>query len=163
MLQLAGEIGDGALLSVGSSKQYVSYAIEKIRVGTEKAGKSFDEIDIACYILYSPYKFEKINMALKGLLAFVIAYSSPESLERDGISEEKGKKIREMLENRGMHEASKLITEDMAEIYSVFGGTEKCREKILEYVKSGVKLPIIMSFDSNMPYIIETIKDIISE
>src|SRR5918993_1324050 len=47
MLQLAGEIGDGVLLSGGCSPAYTARCIAEIRTGAAKAGKSHDQVDVA--------------------------------------------------------------------------------------------------------------------
>lgn len=163
MLQLAGEIGDGVLLTAGCSREYVKYAVEKVKAGAEKAGRSLEEVDVASYILYSPYRFEDVNLALKALITHIISRASPSDLKRDGINEDESRRLRETLEKEGVRESLRLLTEEMAEKYSVFGDVERCREKVLEYVESGVTLPILMSFDRDMPRVIRTLRELSEE
>src|SRR5918992_151127 len=50
MLQLAGEIGDGVLLSGGCSPPYTARCIAEIRTGAAKAGKSHGKVDGAGFV-----------------------------------------------------------------------------------------------------------------
>src|SRR5918993_5612649 len=50
MLQLAGEIGDGVLLSGGCSPAYTARCIAEIRTGAAKAGKSHGQVDVAGFV-----------------------------------------------------------------------------------------------------------------
>jgi 5,10-methylenetetrahydromethanopterin reductase len=48
MLELAGEIADGAIIQVGIYRPCVEWALGEIRKGAERAGRDFRQIDIVC-------------------------------------------------------------------------------------------------------------------
>jgi 5,10-methylenetetrahydromethanopterin reductase len=50
MLQLAGEIGDGALLSAGCAPGYIARCVGEIKKGAEKTGKSLADRDVAGFV-----------------------------------------------------------------------------------------------------------------
>src|SRR5438093_3487370 len=52
-LELAGEIADGLLLSVMSSPAYVRYALEQVRRGAARAGRSLEGFEVGVYLTVS--------------------------------------------------------------------------------------------------------------
>jgi 5,10-methylenetetrahydromethanopterin reductase len=158
MIQLAGKIADGVLLSLGSAPQYVKhFVIKNLKIGAEKAGRSLDEIDIATYILCSVSKDRNDeHKAAKGFVTYAIAYTPVEILEVCGYSEDDVKPIREALETKGLKEAMKHVTEDMFKTFAIIGSPEECREKIIEYIEMGTKHPIILPI-GNIKLAIESI------
>jgi alkanesulfonate monooxygenase SsuD/methylene tetrahydromethanopterin reductase-like flavin-dependent oxidoreductase (luciferase family) len=52
-LRLAGELGDGTVLSVLAGVDYVRWAREQIRAGAEAAGRASDPHRVVTYVLYS--------------------------------------------------------------------------------------------------------------
>ena len=164
MLQLAGEIGDGVLLTAGCSPQYVKYAVEKVKIGAKKAGRDPARIDIATYVLCSMSKTGRVNnKAMKGFLAFSLSYSDPKVLKMSGFDESDVKPIKETLETKGMAEAAKLVTDAMVRTYTATGTPERCREKLEEYKDAGIALPIIFTNGINTRLAIKTIKEYITQ
>ena len=53
MLQLAGEIGDGALLSAGCAPGYIARCVGEIKKGADKTGKSLADRDVAGFVTAS--------------------------------------------------------------------------------------------------------------
>jgi len=158
MLSLAGEVADGVLLTAGCSTNYVRWAIERLRSGAEKAGRRLEAIDVACYILYSPNETGIAHKVIKGFVAFSVAHSDPEILKRDGFTHEEIFKVRDALDKYGLEEASRRVSSDMVETYSIVGGPRKLRERIIEYVDAGVKLPIIMTFEPDLGRVFKMVK-----
>jgi 5,10-methylenetetrahydromethanopterin reductase len=50
VLQLAGEIGDGAIINTGASKETVTFSIDSVRAGIEKSGRSPKDLDLALFL-----------------------------------------------------------------------------------------------------------------
>ena len=162
MLKLAGEIGDGVLLTAGCSQRYVRYAVRRVEAGAREAGRRPEDLEVVCYILYSPKKPKEVNKVVRGFIAFAVAYSSPEILKMDGFTQEESRKIREVLERRGMLEASKIVPEAMIEVRSATGGPERLRERVLGYMDAGVNLPVILAFEPEMGQVIKAVKEAFS-
>lgn len=145
MLQLAGEIGDGVLFSVGLPPPYVKYAIENLTIGAKRANRSVSEVDVGCYIACAPLK--KNNPAgkvIRGFVAFMVSYASEEVLKMSNLESSDALRIREVLEKKGMAEASKHVSDEMIEATGAFGTPEKIIERIEEYASYGAKLPILI-------------------
>jgi len=163
MLQLAGEIGDGVLLTAACSSQYVKYAVENIKVGAEKAGRDPAKIDVAAIILYSVSRNGRPNDAVRGFLSYSLSYSNPEYLRMGGFDETEIEPIKEALEKKGMLEASKLVTDAMVDTHAAAGTPDRCREKLEEYKSAGVTLPIIFTMGTNTGMAIKTIGEYITQ
>ena len=50
MLEMAGEVGDGLLISAGYSTEHTKDSIERAKVGVNKVGKDFENYDVSCLI-----------------------------------------------------------------------------------------------------------------
>ena len=90
MIQLAGKIADGVLLSLGSAPEYVKhFVIKNLKIGAEKAGRKVEDVDVATYILCSVSKDKKEeHKEAKGFVTYALAYSSEEILKVCGYDYE---------------------------------------------------------------------------
>ena len=89
MCQLAGEIADGVLMDFGYH-DLCQEAIANVRQGAERAGRSPNEVDVACYIRTAVGPDEK---AVKQALAReTVRYMSldfyRQMFERSGFAED---------------------------------------------------------------------------
>ncbi len=163
MLQLAGEIGDGILLTSGLSPRQAALAVENVKIGAAKSGRDL-KVDIACYIPSCiSYRGRIDSLATKAYLAHVLANSSEESLNLDGLDLRDVVSIRQAVDKGRSREAAHLVTDEMLEIYTASGTPERICERIGEYRSSGVTLPIICPTGSQIKRIIEAASKIIMD
>lgn len=73
------------------------------------------------------------------------------------------KTIKEALEKKGMLEASKLVTDVMANTYAAAGTPDRCHEKPEEYKSAGITMPVIFTMWTNTKLAIRTIKEYITQ
>jgi 5,10-methylenetetrahydromethanopterin reductase len=158
MLELAGQIADGVLLTAGCSPHYVRNAIHYIKLGADKAGRNYNEIDIAGFILTSLPNGHGSRMALRGFLSYVLAYSPTEYLKLSGVSEEEIAQIKNAFFEKGMEEAAGMITDEILSDFAVVGDADTCLSIIEEYVKAGLKLPVILPIDTNPNKLISSLR-----
>ena len=95
MLQLAGEIGDGALLSAGCAPGYIARGVDEIKKGAEKTGKSLADRDVAGFVTTSVS--EKPREALEANKVF-LAYIFRNTHHAENIRLGGGKVDQEALE-----------------------------------------------------------------
>jgi len=157
MLQLAGEVGDGVLFSVGSPVPYVKYAIENLTIGAKKANRAFSEVDVGCYIACAPLKKNQpAGKVYRGFVAFMVAYASEDVLKMTNLSSSEALRIREVLEKEGMAEASKYVSDEMIDAFGAFGSPQKIIDRIEEYVSYGATLPILFPLPPDFRATVET-------
>jgi 5,10-methylenetetrahydromethanopterin reductase len=157
MLQLAGEIGDGVLFSIGSPVPYCEYAIQNLETGAARANRSISKVDVACYIACAPSEKRKpSSKVVRGFVSFMVSYASEEVLKLSNVDPSEALRIRGVLEKEGMAEASKHVTEDLVHIFGAFGTPREIIDRIEEYVSFGVDLPILVPIPPNFRQAVET-------
>lgn len=138
MLQLAGAIGDGALINA-SHPDDVMNAVKQIRRGAERAGRRMDELDVAAYTSFSIAEDEKsARKPVIPVVAYIVAGSPPSILEKHDIQPEVADQIRSYLANRRWGEAFGAVNSEMIEAFAVSGTPEQCVDKIEALFKTGI-------------------------
>ena len=138
MLQLAGSIGDGALINA-SHPDDLAEAVKYVRLGVEKAGRKMDDIDIAAYTSFSISVDEKkARKATVPVVAYIVAGSLPQILEKHDVSLEKAGRIRDDLANRRWGEAFGAVDSNMIDSFTVCGNPDQCMDKIEELFHTGI-------------------------
>jgi 5,10-methylenetetrahydromethanopterin reductase len=147
MLQLAGRIADGVLLTACATPEYVKYALENIKIGAEKAERDIKDINIAGYIVLSISEdyLEAIE-TVKHTVAYMIALPQFNPiLKLSGLLDrEEVEHIRKAAKSGDYHEAVKYVNEELIDAFSVSGSPKECKQKIRKFTDSGIKLPILL-------------------
>ncbi len=137
MLALAAEIGDGVLINASHSKD-VRNAMEFLKEGVAKTGKSLKDLEIAAYTSFSlAEEQKKATKAVVPVVAYIVAGCPEIVLQKHGISVETANKIRQAIVKGKWKEAFSQITDKMIEAFSICGTPEKVVEKIDRLVKVG--------------------------
>lgn len=145
MLTLAGKIGDGVLINACHPKD-VEYAVACVKEGVNSAGKRFEEVDVAAYTSFSVHEdIKKANKAAVPVVAFIVAGSPPQLLERHGIDVKKAEEIKEALKANDWGRAFGGVTPEMISAFSVCGTPDTCTERITELLKSGISQFVVGS------------------
>jgi 5,10-methylenetetrahydromethanopterin reductase len=145
MLALAGRIGDGVLINACHPKD-VEYAVTCVKEGVSSAGKKFEEVDVAAYTSFSVHEdIKKANKAAVPVVAFIVAGSPPQLLERHGIDVKKAEEIKEALKANDWGRAFGGVTPEMIAAFSVCGTPDMCIERIAELLKSGISQFVVGS------------------
>jgi len=155
MLQLAGEIGDGVLLTAACSPEYVKYAVENVKTGAERADRDPDRIDIASHILYSIS--EDLQVARNAVKNDLVSCLYPIMLELSGFSKADTEPLLSALKRGSFLEASKHVSDDMVDAFTASGNPERCLKKLKAYEAAGVNLPVVNPIGQNIELAIETV------
>ena len=143
MLELVGELSDGALLTTPLG--YLDFALNLIKAGAEKAGKRPSAIDIGNWL---PFAIDESSDRAKEMVkidvCFMVADSPDIVHEKIGIKLDEVEAVRKAL-RLGIKEATKKVTSDMVDSFAIAGTLDECEEKIGEYVNAGVTQVILAS------------------
>lgn len=144
-LELAGEIADGVLLSVMTSPQYVRYALEQIRNGARKRGRTMDDFDLQAYLLISIDKDRKrARDAIKpfiGTLIGMAEFFGPDPLlTSTGLRPEEIKPLTEVALKGG--DVSPLVSDWMLDTFTISGTPEECQESLHRLLEAGLTSPV---------------------
>ncbi len=145
MLELAGEVADGALINASHSediRECIGYIKGGLRLG-EREPKDFDFV---AYLAVSIDKnIEKARKAARGVVAFVASSAPPESLARRDISVEDVEVIRRSLSNGEIAKAREAVTDSMIDEFSVCGPPSELVTRVKELKKIGITRVVIGS------------------
>ncbi|SRR5713226_6616415 len=145
MLRLAGEIGDGALLSAGCAPKYISQCVAEIGKGAERGGKSLAQSDVAGFITTSVSDNAKEAIeASKGFLAYIFRTKHHAENIRMGGGRVDQEGLAAAIAKRDWEGAKKFITDEVVFAHSVSGTASDCRKRLAEFIGSGLNLPILL-------------------
>ncbi len=139
MLQLAGEIGEGALINASNSKDF-EIAIPLIKEACDKVDdKKFKKFDVGAYTAMSIDQSEKkARNAAKIVAAFIAAGSPPPILERHGLDMANVGKIKEALARFDFGAVGGLVGDKEIDAFTIAGTPEMVKEKCEALTASGV-------------------------
>ncbi|MDH5782312.1 MAG: 5,10-methylenetetrahydromethanopterin reductase [Candidatus Bathyarchaeota archaeon] len=145
MLALAGKIGDGVLINACHPKD-IEYAVNCVKEGIYEVGKQFSELDVAAYTSFSVHEdLRKAKKAAVPVVAFIVAGSPSQVLERHEIDLKKAEEIREALKASDWGRAFGAVSPEMIGAFSVCGTPEMCVERINQLLKSGISQFVVGS------------------
>ncbi|MBT8508034.1 5,10-methylenetetrahydromethanopterin reductase [Methanomicrobiaceae archaeon CYW5] len=139
MLQLAGEIGEGALINASNPKDF-EIAIPLIKESCDAVDeKKFKKFDVGAYTAMSIDQSEKkARNAAKIVAAFIAAGSPPPILERHGLDMANVGKIKDALARFDFGAVGGLVGDAEIDAFTIAGTPEMVKEKCDDLTASGV-------------------------
>jgi len=136
VLELAGKIGDGALINASNPKDF-QVAIPIIQKAAEAVGKK--GFDVGAYTAMSIDKSEKkARNAAKIVAAFIAAGSPPELLTRHGLDLNNVAKIKAALGKFDFKTVGELVGDKEIDAFTIAGTPEMVKAKCEDLTKAGV-------------------------
>lgn len=160
MMELTGEIADGAVLNYCVPPEYNDEAMHQLEAGAKRAGRSIDDIDRPQLIVCSvDHDREKAIDTTRGLLCQYLA-QQPHIAKASGVSEDVVKSIQAILGWPATHEqiekAKHLVPEELIHRITASGTPDEARAKVKEYVKRGATCPILYPVGGDVKLLIDT-------
>jgi len=136
VLELAGTIGDGALINASNPKDF-AVAIPIIKAACDKVGKK--GFDIGAYTAMSiDMNEKKARNAAKIVAAFIAAGSPPELLTRHGLDLNNVAKIKDALGKFDFKSVGELVGDKEIDAFTIAGTPEMVKAKCADLTKAGV-------------------------
>ena len=146
MIEMAGEIADGVLLT-WASPAYLKQAIEHLHRGAERAGRDPDELDVACYIRTAVVDdVDQVRPALQRQIARYASMPFYANFFQQSGFEEEIAAAKEAVTKGDRDAAAAAITDAMQREVAVFGSAEQCRREIEARQSLGLKQAVIAPF-----------------
>jgi len=147
MMELTGEIADGAVLNYCVPPEYNDEALASLKAGAERAGRSLDEIDRPQLVVCSVHQDRAQALdGARGLLTQYLA-QQPHIAKASGVSQEVVKKIQNILgwpaTKAQIKEAMPLVPDELVQRITASGTPEEVKVKVREYVVRGCTCPIL--------------------
>jgi 5,10-methylenetetrahydromethanopterin reductase len=148
--ETAGELADGLHQAIAYSREAYDYATEHIRIGAERAGRNWRDLDIGAWVVTMVSEDgDAARHAARILCSFYISSMPDELVRRHGIDPEELRPVVEALGTGDIAEAVKRFRPEYAEKLSVAGTPEECVEKIKTDIQpSGVNHMILALSDA---------------
>jgi 5,10-methylenetetrahydromethanopterin reductase len=145
MLRLAGEIGDGVLLSAGCAPKYIERCVREIERGAARAGKTLKDRDVAGFITTSVSDNPREALdASKTFLAYIFRNAHHAENVRVGGGRVDHEQVAAAIGKRDWEAAKKLISDEVVHAHSITGTPAECRRRLEEFIRAGLDLPILL-------------------
>ncbi len=160
MLELTGEICDGAVLNYVVSTDYIRDAVTRVATGAERGGRTIDDVDLPELLVcsLSDDDPEEAIMTGKSLVAYYLG-TEPHIVEASGADPELVERVQEIVgwpaTEADYRRAAHLIPDDLVRNLMAVGTTDQCRNKVAEYVEAGVTCPILYPIMDDMKPVID--------
>jgi 5,10-methylenetetrahydromethanopterin reductase len=143
--ELAGEIGDGAMLNAFLPATYVENAVGWIRAGAERASRSLDGYTISMIIIatVAPSK-ESAYKFLRPMLAVYLA-RLPDVTRHTTVWPEYDALVAAVNEGGGQA-GKKFISDELIDDITICGTQEDCRARLQQFVDAGLTHPVVVGF-----------------
>ena len=147
MMELTGEIADGAVLNYCVPPEYNDKAMELLDKGARRAGRTVADLDRPQLVVCSvdPDRHTAIENA-KVLLTQYLA-QQPHIAKASGVSEDVVKKVQSILgwpaTREQVHEAMQYVPDEFVLKISATGTPAEARAKVQEYIDRGCTCPIL--------------------
>jgi 5,10-methylenetetrahydromethanopterin reductase len=147
MMELTGEIADGAVLNYLVSPEYNAQAMEALQVGADRAGRSLDDIDRPQLVVCSVHEDRATALEMARLMVTQYLGQQPHIMKASGVPQSLLDRVGEVLTWPATHEqvvaASKLVPDEIVQMLTASGTAAEAREQVAHYIRNGCTCPIL--------------------
>lgn len=160
MMELTGEIAEGAVLNYCVPPEYNQRALELLEKGARKAGKTLQDIDRPQLVVCSvDHDHERAIDSTRMLLTQYLA-QQPHIAKASGVAGEVVAQIQTILGWPATHEqierAKHLVPEDLIHRITASGTPDEARAKVAEYRRYGCTCPILYPVGGDVRLLVDT-------
>jgi len=147
MMELTGEIADGAVLNYLVPPEYNQRAMEALGNGAAKVGRSVDDIDRPQLVVCSVHEDRQTALDMARMMVTQYLGQQPHIMKASGVPQSLLDKVGEVLTWPATHEqveaASKLVPDEIVQMLTASGTPSEARAKVQEYIDHGATCPIL--------------------
>lgn len=160
MMELTGEIADGAVLNYCVPPDYNDHALEMLAQGAKKAGRTLDDIDRPQLVVCSvDHDHDAAIDTTKMLLCQYLA-QQPHIAKASRVSSDVVSEIQSILGWPATHEqiekAKHLVPDDLVAHITASGTPDEARKKVQEYIDHGATCPILYPVGGDVRLLVDT-------
>src|SRR5712691_12569960 len=147
MMELAGEIGDGALLNYLVSPSYNGRALEALAAGAARSGRGLEDVDRPQLVVCS--LDEDRDVALDRARELVTQYlgQQPHLMKASGVDQslldEIGRVLTWPAGPEEIRRAARLVPDEVVQLITASGTTDECRARVRQYMEAGCTCPVL--------------------
>jgi len=162
MMELSGETADGVLLNYLVSPAYNREAMQHLKAGAEKSRRSIEAIDRPQLVVCSLDKDRAVALDRARELVTQYLGQQPHIMKASGVSPELLEEISRVLTwpatEKQIHEAMKLVPDEVVQLITASGTPEECRLKVNEYIAEGCTCPVLYPLGDDVRLMIDAFK-----
>ncbi len=160
MMEMTGEIADGAVMNYCVPPVYNDRALELLESGARKSGRTLDDIDRPQLVVCSvDYDHDRAIDTSRELLTQYLA-QQPHIAKASGVSQDVVDEIQSILgwpaTKEQIQKAKHLVPEELVLKITASGTPEEARSKVNEYRKHGCTCPILYPVGGDVRLLIDT-------
>ncbi len=144
MLEIAGEIGDGVLLT-WPTLDAVGRAVAHVAIGAQRAGRKAEYLDVASILpCHVGANRQEARDAMRSSVGFYAGFFPRYNrlLAEAGFADAV-RTIKEAFDRGGREAAAKVVPDALVDAVAVAGTPQECRARVDEYRRAGLALPIV--------------------
>lgn len=145
MLKMAGDVGDGLLVSIGFTPEMVAASMDRVDDGLDRSGRTREEYDVAGLVFCAASHSERTRR----FTALTVGASHDlDQVTASGVDEADARAVREAFADGGLDAAVEHVTDEMAETYVLTPENDTPPdERLDQYVEAGVGAPVLIPID----------------
>ncbi|MFQ5915606.1 MAG: LLM class flavin-dependent oxidoreductase [Nitrospinota bacterium] len=144
MCELSGEAADGVVLSAGVSTQYIEWALERVEKGRKKGARADQDFTVAGLIATTVSEnYEEALSASQTALGYLLRSPALKPSHKLSGAKLDLDAINDALVREDWEAMRRLIPEKVVHAHSVTGTPDAAIERIAEYTKSGLEIPVL--------------------
>ena len=147
MMELTGEIADGAVFNYLVSPDYNDRAMEALAAGADRAGRSIDDIDRPQLVVCSVHEDRQTALDMARLMVTQYLGQQPHIMKASGVPQSLLDRVGEVLTWPATHEqveaASKLVPDEIVQMLTASGTPAEARARVQHYIDHGATCPIL--------------------
>ena len=160
MMELTGEIADGAVMNYCVPPEYNDRALEQLETGAKRAGRTLDDIDRPQLIVCSVDHDHDTAIDYTKMLLCQYLAQQPHIAKASGVSDEVVHEIQSILgwpaTKEQINKAKHLVPDELVYRITASGTPDEARAKVDEYNKRGCTCPILYPVGGNFKLLIDT-------
>lgn len=160
MMEMTGEIADGAVLNYCVAPEYNDRALELLDKGASKAGRKLDDIDRPQLIVCSVDEDHDKAIEYSKMLLCQYMAQQPHIAKASGVSDDVVHEIQSILgwpaTKEQINKAKHLVPDSLVHKITASGTPSEARAKVAEYTKRGCTCPILYPVGGNFKLLIDT-------
>jgi 5,10-methylenetetrahydromethanopterin reductase len=160
MMEMTGEIADGAVLNYCVPPEYNDRAMELLAAGAKRAGRSLEEIDRPQLIVCSVDSDHDRAIDTSKMLLCQYLAQQPHIAKASGVSQEVVAEIQSILGWPATREqilkGKHLVPDELVLRITASGTPAEARAKVQEYLKRGATCPILYPAGGDVRLLIDT-------
>jgi 5,10-methylenetetrahydromethanopterin reductase len=160
MMELAGEIADGAVLNYCVPVEYNDHALELLQKGARKAGRELGQIDRPQLIVCSVDEDHDAAIDASKMLLCQYLAQQPHIAKASNVTQDIIDKIKSILgwpaTKEQINKAKHFVPDELIQRITASGTPSEAKAKVQEYIDRGATCPILYPAGGSIKLLIDT-------